>query len=81
MKPGIDKGVALKIACEELRISLEEVVACGDMDNDIPMIEAAGTGICLANGSENTKKAADIITEKDVYHDGLGDFFIRNCFS
>ena len=75
MKPGIDKGVALKIACEKLDIPLNEVIACGDMDNDIPMLEAAGTGVCLANGSKNTKKAADYITEYDVQHDGLGTFF------
>ena len=80
MKPGVNKGVALAIACEKLGIPLEETVACGDMDNDIPMLQMAGTGICLANGSENAKKAADYVTEKDVSHDGLGDFFYHHRF-
>ena len=80
MKPGVDKGVALEIACKEFGISLEETIACGDMDNDIPMLQKAGIGICLANGSDNTKKAADYVTEHDVYHDGLGDFFYRHHF-
>ena len=80
MKPGVDKGVALEIACRELGIPLTETVACGDMDNDIPMLQKADIGICLANGSENTKKVADYVTEQDVYHDGLGDFFYRHYF-
>ncbi len=72
MKPGIDKGRALKMVCEKLDIPLEDVVACGDMDNDAEMIRTAGTGICLLNGSEVSKKAADFITDYDVAHDGLG---------
>ena len=80
MKPGIDKGVALKRICKELDIPLDEVVACGDMDNDIAMLQAAGTGICLANGSEATKKAADFVTEKDVCHDGLGEYLLHKYF-
>ncbi|MCR4633078.1 MAG: Cof-type HAD-IIB family hydrolase [Erysipelotrichaceae bacterium] len=80
MKPGIDKGVALKRICEELDIPLDKVVACGDMDNDIAMLEAAGTGICLLNGSEATKKAAAHITEEDVLHDGLGKFLLKHYF-
>ena len=80
MKPGIDKGVALERICRELSIDLNDVVACGDMDNDIAMLEKAGTGICLANGSEKTKKAADYVTEKDVVHDGLGEFLLKKYF-
>ena len=77
MKPGIDKGVALKTICAELDVPLELVVACGDMDNDIPMLKEAGTGICLANGSDSTKAAADYVTKNDVSHDGLGEFLFE----
>ena len=80
MKPGVSKGVALQRICKELKIPLEEVVACGDMDNDIAMLEAAGTGICLANGSDETKKAADHVTEKGVTEDGLGEFLLKMYF-
>ncbi|MBR4421975.1 MAG: HAD family hydrolase [Erysipelotrichaceae bacterium] len=80
MKPGIDKGVTLEMLCKEQNIPLSSVVACGDMDNDIPMLEKAGTSICLLNGSEATKKAADYITSKNVEDDGLGDFLINDFF-
>ena len=80
MKPGIDKGIAMRRICEEMDIPLDKVIACGDMDNDIAMMEAAGTSICLLNGSEGAKKAADYITEKDVMHDGLGEFLLEHYF-
>ena len=80
MKPGIDKGVALENICRELNIPLDKVVACGDMDNAIAMLEKAGTGICLLNGSEATKKAADHVTDEDVVHDGLGKYVLKNYF-
>lgn len=80
MKPGVDKGAALEIVCRDLNIPLEEVVACGDMDNDIAMLKKAGTGICLANGSSATKKAADYVTLNDVHHDGLGEFLLSHYF-
>ena len=80
MKPGIDKGVALEMLCEELGIPLSSVIACGDMDNDIPMLKRAGLSICLANGSQATKDASDHVTERSVDNDGLGDFFFQHLF-
>ena len=77
MLPGVDKGLAMEKFCRERGIPLEEVIACGDMDNDITMLQKAGTGICLLNGSEKTKEAADYVTEKDVSHDGLGEFLFE----
>ena len=69
---------------DELKVDIAvkdgDVIACGDMDNDIAMLQAAGTGICLANGSEATKKAADFVTEKDVCHDGLGEYLLHKYF-
>lgn len=47
--------------CEILSVPSEETIAFGDNDNDIEMLEAAGTGVCVANGTEGCKRAADII--------------------
>ena len=77
MRPGINKGIAMERFCKERDIPLKDVIACGDMDNDLVMLEKAGVGICLANGSDSTKKAADYITDKDVAHDGLGEFLFE----
>lgn len=65
------KGTAVKKLCEILGISPYFSVAAGDAQNDISMIEAAGMGIAMINGSEDIKMAATTITAYDNDHDGL----------
>ena len=73
------KGNALKELCARLHISIDNAMAAGDMDNDISMLEAAGTGVAMANATDGVKAIADIITASDNNHDGLvpvlQDFF------
>ena len=45
-------------------IDLADVWVFGDTSNDNEMIRMAGLGICMENGSEDTKQIADMITEK-----------------
>ncbi|NBJ94413.1 Cof-type HAD-IIB family hydrolase [Parablautia muri] len=65
------KGVAVKTLCELLGINPYFSVAAGDAQNDLSMIEAAGMGIAMLNGSEDVQMAATIITAYDNDHDGL----------
>ena len=44
------------------------------MTNDITLLESAGVGVCMANGSDDCKAVADMITEKPVWEDGWADF-------
>lgn len=69
-----DKGNALKAYCHNSGIPLEDVAAFGDMDNDNELLLAAGTGICMINGAETTKKCADIITALSNNEDGCVSF-------
>lgn len=62
---GISKGTALITVCEKLGISLEETVAFGDQELDLPMIEAAGLGIAMGNAIEQVKERADIVTKSN----------------
>lgn len=57
------KGNTLKWIMDELGISSEEIMAFGDADNDIPMLQLVRYGIAMANGSDDCKKAAYYITE------------------
>lgn len=41
---------------------LEEVLVFGDTSNDNEMIKDCGIGVCMANGTEDTKALADAIT-------------------
>ena len=65
------KGTAVKKLCDILNINPYFSVAAGDAQNDISMIEAAGMGIAMCNGSEDVKMAATTITTYDNDHDGL----------
>lgn len=65
------KGAALKRLAEHLHIPLSHTMSAGDQDNDISMLEAAGLGVAMCNGSKGAKAAADVITQTDNNHDGL----------
>ena len=43
-------------------IKREEIIAFGDGENDIDMIQYAGIGVAMGNGSELLKAAADFVT-------------------
>lgn len=68
------KGQSLIQLCRLLQVPVENSLAAGDEENDLPMLEAAGCGICMCNGKEELKKIADVITREDNNHDGLLPF-------
>ncbi|MDT0328999.1 HAD family hydrolase [Nocardiopsis lambiniae] len=47
---GVDKGSTLAMVCERWGVSAEEVVAFGDMPNDLPALTWAGAGYAMASG-------------------------------
>lgn len=66
-----NKGLAVKRLCTYLNIPLENTIAFGDSMNDLEMLQMAGLGICMGNGSETLKKlAGDIcpsVSENGLY--------------
>ncbi len=70
MNKGISKGNAIKILCEIYGIDKSEVIAIGDNENDISMIEYAGLGVAVGNAAESVKEKADYITG-DYLDDGV----------
>ncbi len=65
------KGSAVTFVCNYFNVPLSDAYAAGDADNDISMLEAAGTGIAMANASENVKRHAAVTTTLDNDNDGL----------
>ena len=55
----INKGQGIRDICRVLDISPAEVIAFGDAENDIPMLQAAGMGIAMGNAAETVKAAAN----------------------
>ena len=58
---GTNKWNAIKILANKLGIKDDEIMAIGDNINDIKMIENAGLGVAMANGSPHVRALADVI--------------------
>lgn len=67
----VDKGKGLIQLSELLGIGLDEMMAIGDQENDLAMIQTAGTGVAMANATQIVKDAAQIITKSNDEH-GVG---------
>lgn len=61
MSPEADKALAIEALCRRYDITLENVMALGDQDNDASMLAAVGLGVAMAEGSEGCKAAADVV--------------------
>lgn len=64
------KGNALKFLADKYGISLDEVFAIGDQNNDIEMVQTAGIGAAMGNGTPEIKAAADY-TADTVQNNGF----------
>ena len=69
-----DKGKAVERLCEFLGISTEDTIAVGDSMNDLEMLQSAGTGVCMADGSPALLQIADMVCPS-VTEDGLYNAF------
>jgi hydroxymethylpyrimidine pyrophosphatase-like HAD family hydrolase len=56
---GVSKASTLAMIAQEREISPEQVVAFGDMPNDVPMLRWAGRGYAMADGHPEAIEAAD----------------------
>ena len=56
------KGHAMLQLADSVGILPSQIVAFGDSENDITMLQAAGVGVAMENSLDITKKAADTIT-------------------
>ena len=74
---GAGKGMALQLLCAALGVDLKNAVAVGDAANDLSMIQAAGIGVAMANGTEEVKAAAQYVTQRDNNHDGVAEVVNR----
>ncbi len=68
--PEATKGNALRYLAKMWDLKQEEIMACGDQDNDIEMLLAAGTKVAMGNATEDLKKIADYVTDT-VDNDGV----------
>lgn len=66
MPKGVNKGVALTALAAELNVPMEQVMAIGDNDNDMPMLSVAGCSVAMANGTLAAKQTAHWIAPSNL---------------
>lgn len=71
MPKGVHKAVGLAYLCNHLGIAADEVLAIGDEENDLTMIEWAGVGVAMKNAVSALKERANVVTPNDNNHSGL----------
>lgn len=69
-----DKGRAVSKVCAALGIPVEDSIAFGDSMNDYEMVQAAGIGIAMEDGSPALKAVADSVCPP-VGQDGIAAAF------
>lgn len=66
MRPGVNKGEAVKILQESLSIKPEETMAFGDQLNDIEMLNQAYYSFAVGNARKEVKQAARFQTDTNL---------------
>ena len=67
-KNGVTKAKGLSLLCNYLGIPIEQSIACGDSENDLDIIKAAGLGVAMANAPKDICSQADDVTLSNDMH-------------
>lgn len=76
VKHGLNKAVGLSHVSEFLNIPQERIIAFGDEDNDLEMIEYAGVGVAMGNAISPLKNIANEVTLSNN-EDGIAELLIE----
>jgi hypothetical protein len=67
----VNKGTGVKSLADALGIKPEEIMALGDQENDIAMIEFAGMGVAMDNAIPSVKEVANFVTKSNLEDGGV----------
>ncbi|MFC7685651.1 Cof-type HAD-IIB family hydrolase [Ureibacillus sp. GCM10028918] len=76
VKKGLNKAVGISHIAKDLNIPRDRIIAFGDEDNDLEMLEYAGLGVAMSNGIDELKNIANEITLSNN-EDGIAKFLIE----
>lgn len=72
MPQGIDKAASIRRLANKLGIKQSEIIAVGNADNDLTMVEYAGLGIWVDNVTPELREKADVIVASNN-NDGVAE--------
>ncbi|KQX74250.1 MULTISPECIES: HAD family hydrolase [Aeromicrobium] len=67
---GVSKASGLDVVCERLGLTAADVLAVGDGNNDLEMLQWAGRGVAMGQSPDALKAVADAVTGS-IDEDGL----------
>lgn len=73
VRKGLNKAVGVSLIAKDLGIPRDRIIAFGDEDNDLEMIEYAGIGVAMGNGISELKNIANEVTGTNN-EDGIANF-------
>lgn len=71
LPPGASKGDGLRRLLDDLAIDPQHVIAFGDAENDLEMLQMVGLGVAMGNATDSVKAVADYVTASND-EDGVG---------
>lgn len=74
--PGITKASGLAKVAETLSVDVKDIVAFGDMPNDVPMLTMVGLGVAMGNAHPAAVAAANEVTVTNA-EDGVAHVLER----
>ena len=78
---GCSKALGVRKLCEALGIDMDtQVLALGDAENDVMMLQQASIGVAMGNASPIAKEAADFVMEETNDDGGAGAAMEVFCF-
>lgn len=72
LPPNTSKGSALKVLLKEMGITANQVMAIGDGENDVEMLQMAGLGVAMGNANDHVKSVANTTTKTND-EDGVAE--------
>ncbi|TCP69121.1 HAD family hydrolase [Baia soyae] len=73
LRQGVDKAVGVERIAHYYNIPKERIIAFGDEDNDMEMLQYVGKGVAMGNAIEALKNVADDVTDRND-QDGIANY-------
>lgn len=71
MVADMNKATGIEQMLKQFDLSVEDTLAIGDSDNDLPMLKFVGYSVAMKNASERIKEVVDDVTDFTCDEDGV----------
>lgn len=71
---GVQKAMAMAVVAESMQFKPKDIIAFGDEHNDVELLDYAGWGVAMKNGTDQVKSVANDMTTKTNDEDGMVEY-------